>query len=259
MMIKKLLLFVITVVVCTSFSADKPQSLPFSSSEKLVYDASYNMSGLMTSFAQVTMQTAAVKTDKNTLYKFSCSASTYSKWDSYFKIRDLFECYINPKTLQPLMYKRDTDEGGHKRYEKYTFDYKSKQVKTIYRNRRGESVKNIPLKNDTRDLVSTLYYVRSLPIDQAKTGDAKTFKVLFDREEKFVKLTFLGKETINSTLGSKSCYKIAVDITNEALLKGKNDNIMWISADEHKIPLQIKFNIAVGNGYLKLKSATGLK
>lgn len=258
-MIKKFLFLVVVTLICASFTADKPQGLPFSSSEKLVYDASYNMSGLMTSFAEVTMQTSAVKTDKSTLYKFTCSASTYSKWDSYFKIRDLFECYINPRTLKPLMYKRDTDEGGHKRYEKYTFDHKNKQVKTIYRNRRGESVKTIPLKNDARDLVSTLYYVRSLPIGQAKTGDSKTFKVLFDREEKYVKLSFLGKETINSTLGSKACYKIAVDITNEKLLKGKNENILWITADDNKVPLQIKFNIAVGNGLLKLKSASGLK
>ncbi|NQY06497.1 MAG: DUF3108 domain-containing protein, partial [Flavobacteriaceae bacterium] len=164
---KRHIFLLILIGVCSSFTADTSyQGLPFSKNEKLVYSASYNMSGLMTSFAEVTMQTSQVKTEKSTLYKFKCTAKTYSKWDSFFKIRDLFEAYVNPKNMKPLLFKRDTDEGGHKRYEKYTFNHKKKTVKTIYRNRRGENTKTIPFKADTRDLVSTLYYVRSLPIGQ---------------------------------------------------------------------------------------------
>lgn len=235
------------------------QNLPFSGNEKLTYDVSYNMGGgLMTSFGQVTMQTSKVKTKKSTLYHLKCTASTYSKFDSYFKIRDLYESYINPKNLKPLLYKRDTDEGGHKRYEKYTFNHKAKTVKTLYRKRDRETTKDIGLGGETRDLVSTLYYIRSLPVGQAKTGDSKTFKILFDRKEKFVRLTFLGKETLSTALGKKECFKIAVDVTNEKILKGTNKNIMWLSADEHKLPIQIKFNIAVGAGTLKIKTASGL-
>jgi hypothetical protein len=254
--VKKL---IVVLVLALNYSVSGiAQQLPFSKNEKLVYNASYNMSGLMTSFAEVTMQTSEVKTEKSSLYKLKCTAKTYSKWDSFFKIRDLFESYINPRNMSPLLYKRDTDEGGHKRYEKYTFNHKKQRVKTIYRNRRGENTKTLTLNSGTKDLVSTLYYVRSLPVAQAKNGDAKTFKILFDREEKFVKLTFLGKETIDSKLGKKACYKIAVNVTNEKLLKGTNQNIIWLTADKHKIPLQIKFSIAVGTGYLKIKTAAGL-
>ena len=62
------------------------QSLP---TEKLVFVGSYNMSGLMTQFAQITIQSQPVKTSKKTYLHYSLTATTYSKWDSFFKIRRL--------------------------------------------------------------------------------------------------------------------------------------------------------------------------
>jgi hypothetical protein len=46
------------------------------SGEKLVFAASYDMSGLMTQLAQVTMETETMKTSKNTFLHLSCQAST---------------------------------------------------------------------------------------------------------------------------------------------------------------------------------------
>ena len=69
--------------------------------EKLTYTASYNMSGILTDLAEVTMETSAVKTSKTTLLRLKCKATTYSKGDSGLKIRDLYERDVNPKTLTP--------------------------------------------------------------------------------------------------------------------------------------------------------------
>ncbi len=54
------------------------------SGEKLIYSGSYNMSGLMTQLAQVTMEAETVSTAKNSYLHLSCQAATYSKWDSFF-------------------------------------------------------------------------------------------------------------------------------------------------------------------------------
>ena len=91
------------------------------SGEKLVYAGSYNMSGLMTQLAQVTMSTETVSTSKNAYLHLSCELSTYSKWDSFFKIRDIYESYVNPANLKPSLYKRSIDEGGYTKKEKYAF------------------------------------------------------------------------------------------------------------------------------------------
>nr|WP_231928800.1 DUF3108 domain-containing protein [Formosa sp. Hel1_31_208] len=113
--------------------------------------------------------------------------------------------------------------------------------------------------NSTRDLVTTLYHIRNLDIHKAAIGESQNFTVLFDNEETVVKITYLSKETINTALGRKECYKLAITLNNSNVLKGNNDNLIWLTADQNKVPVYAKFKIPVGNGELKIKSASGLK
>lgn len=236
----------------------------FQAGEKLVFTAAYNMSGLMTDLAQVTMETSEVKTSKNTLLRLKCTASTYSKWDSFFKIRDLYESYVNPYTLTPYLYKRDIKEGTYFKFVKYTFDHRAKNVATLITKKAKvggtyDQKKNIPLNPGTKDIVTTIYSIRNLDIHKAAIGDSDTFTILFDREETQIQVTLLAKETINTKIGKKECYKLAIAIKNSDVLKGNNNNLLWLTADENKIPVYAKFKIAVGSGELRIQSATGLK
>jgi hypothetical protein len=52
---------------------------------------------------------------------------------------------------------------------------------------------------------------------------------------------------------------LAIAINNSDVLKGNNDNLLWLTADQNKIPVYAKFKVPVGNGELKIESATGLK
>jgi hypothetical protein len=61
----KKILFIITSIAALSLNAQSNSAVK--SGEKFIYSASYNMSGLMTQLAQVTMQTETVKTSKKTL------------------------------------------------------------------------------------------------------------------------------------------------------------------------------------------------
>ena len=46
-------------------------------------------------------------------------AATYSKWDNFFKINDLYESYVHPSSLKPYLYKRDISEGGYYKFMQY--------------------------------------------------------------------------------------------------------------------------------------------
>tara|TARA_R110002096_G_scaffold299710_5_gene494417 strand:- start:353 stop:1132 length:780 start_codon:yes stop_codon:yes gene_type:complete len=240
------------------------QNKTIAAGEKLVYTASYNMSGLLTDIAQVKMETSKIKTSKSTLLRLKCTAVTYKKWDNFFKIRDLYESYVNPKTLTPYLYKRDISEGGYYKFMQYKYNHKSKLVKSLKRKKNKEGKtwdenKNIKIGASTKDLVSTLYSIRNMDIHKASPGDQQNFTVLFDNKEIIITVKYLKKETISTKLGSKECYKLALSIKGSDILKGNNDNLLWLTADDNKIPVYAKFKIPVGNGELKIVSATGLK
>ena len=237
----------------------KSQNNAIAAGEKLVYTASYNMSGILNDIAQVNMETSEVKTSSATLLRLKCTAATYSKWDNFFKIRDLYESYVNPNNLTPYLYTRDINEGTYYKYMKYTFSHKTKTVKTLQKKKNNQEEKTVSIGSNTKDIVSTIYSIRLIDYKNLTVGSKKTFTILFDREEVKAQITYLGKETINTAIGKKECYKIAIGSSEPNVLQGKDSNLIWLTADANKIMVYGKFKIPVGNGELKIKSATGLK
>jgi hypothetical protein len=235
------------------------QNTSIGTNEKLTFSASYNMSGLLTEVAQVIMETSEVQTANTTLLKLKCSAATYSSFDNFFKIRDLYESYVNPRTLTPYLYKRDINEGNYYKFEQYKFNRKINSVSSTMKKKKTEENTTVKIGANTRDIVSTIYHIRNLDIDKANPGDSQNFTFLFDNKELIISVTYLKKETINTTLGKKECYKLGVSLKNDDVLKGTNENLLWLTADDNQLPVYAKFKIAVGTGELKIKFATGLK
>lgn len=254
-------LFLIVVLMFSSLLFAQNNTIAIG--EKLTFTASYNMSGLMTDIAQVTMETGQVKTSKATLLHLKCTAATYSKWDGFFKIRDLYESYVSPTSLIPYLYKRDINEGNYYKFMQYTFSHKTNSVKSLMRkkNSKGkiyDKTADVKINAGTKDIVSTIYHIRNLDIHKATPGDVQSFKVIFDNAEMVINVTYVSKETIQTAIGKKECYKLALSLKNKNVLKGgSNDNLLYLTADANKMPVYAKFKIPVGE--LKIKSATGLK
>src|SRR2546428_353843 len=80
--------------------------------------------------------------EKKKYLHLTCQASTASKWDSFFKIRDLYESYVDPITLKPSIYKRNISEGTYTKTEKYIF----KPNKTVFST---SQKKNLPQTQKT--------------------------------------------------------------------------------------------------------------
>jgi hypothetical protein len=248
--------FIFTIILVFSFIISFSQIKP---NERLVYAASYNMSGLMTQLAQVTMETETMTTSKNTFLHLSCQAATFSKWDSFFKIRDLYESYVNPTTLKPSLYKRSINEGGYTKTEKYIFKSDGRTIlSTSKKKNKPETKKTFTVGNSTQDIVSIIYKLRTIDFQNYKNGQTKSFIIVFDEKEIPVLVKFMGNETVSAgNLGTKNCYKISISAKTDAL-KGKDKNLIWLTADTKKIPALIKFSIPVGTGQLTLSNATGI-
>lgn len=252
-MIRKQLLAVLLVGCFTLVNA---QNTTIKDGEKLTYTASYNMSGLMTTLAEVVMEVSNVP-NKN-LFDLNLTASTYTKWDSYFKIRDQYQSYVGTSTLKPALYYRRIFEGSYTKSEKYVFDYRKKVAQTTTKRMDDpEEKSDVPISLQTSDALSTLYQLRNMDISKAQPGKKVTFYVLFDRTEYAVVLKYMGKETLDTALGKKECYKLSINAQTDAL-KGTDKNLIYLTADSKKIPVLIQFSIPVGTGQIKLKSATGI-
>lgn len=249
---RKFFLILTAALTLSGFAQNKAVK----SGEKFVYAASYNMSGLMTQLAQVTMETETVKTSKKTLLHLSCEATTYSKWDSFFKIRDIYESYVDPSSLKPSLYKRDILEGKYTKKEKYIFKNGTIES-TMSKKNMAPTTKTFGVSPAASDAVSTIYQLRNIDFSKFKPGQTTNFTVVFDEKQMTASAKYMGRETVSAgNLGKKECYKISIAAKTKAL-KGTDKNIIWLTADAAKVPAMIRFSIPVGTGQLLLTNASG--
>lgn len=237
----------------------------FQANEKLTYIASYYMSGLWSDIAELNMEVSEVKTKTKTYYRLTAKASTYSSWDSYFKIRDLYESYVDPENTQPSLFKRLIDEGGYQKDVKFVYKRNQGLVSSTIKRGKGKPVsKSTKISKNANDLISILYNSRNIDFSSFRPGQTKKFNVLFDSgnsvKEETITVKFLGTENIKlDKHGKKECYKLSIAMKDEQVLKGKDTNILYLTADKNRVPVLIKAQIPVGSIQIRLSDMSGLK
>jgi len=246
------LLFLLLSSINVCFSQGKP-------GEKFVYSASYNMSGLMTQLAQVSMQTDLVKTSKKNFLHLSWEAATFSKWDSFFKIRDLYETYLDQSTLKPGLFKRSTFEGGYSITQKYIYNPDGKSISSTSKiQNRAETKRNFAIGGSSLDIIAMVFKLRTIDFSKFKPGQSIALSLIFDEKEYPISIKFMGKETISAgNLGKKDCNVLSIGAKTDKL-KGKDKNLIWLTSDIHRIPVMVRFSIPVGTGQMALSNASGI-
>ena len=247
---------ILLAALLTLFLPGRAQIRP---NETLIYNGSYELSGMMTSLAQITMKTEPVKTSSKSYLRLSAQVATYTKWDSFFKIRDLYESYVHPYSLKPTLFKRNVYEGGYTKVEKYTFNTAGTQVATVTQRRnRPQETGNVTISANTLDAVTLVYKLRTVDLSKVAKGQSLRFSMIFDRKEHFVWVKMMGKETVSAgNLGKIECYKLSISAKTDKL-RGVDKNLVWLSADAKRIPCMMKFSIPVGVGQVTLSKATGI-
>jgi hypothetical protein len=251
-------LFFAAFLYSTSINAQTIPNTAFQSGEVLRFKGSFYMSSLWADLAELKIEVSDHTAEGKSLYSIKATASSYANYDSYFKIRDLYQSWVDKKDLKPYIFKRNVDEGGYAFNMKYIFKRSAKQCKYEYERNGAKKNSVIAIKDDTHDLVSILYYVRTLDYDKMTTGKTMTISLVVDDKLNYVTITYRGKENVKTDVfGSKQCHKLGVAINNQSLKNNAANNI-WLTADKNRVPVQIKAEIPVGSVQVRLVEAKGL-
>jgi len=237
------------------------QIAPFKEGEQLKYAGSYYMSKLWTNLAEIKLEVLPVDKAPKPCYRLKGSASSYAAWDSYFKIRDVYQSWIEVATLKPIIFKRDVIEGTFVKDEKYIFKHKQNIAHQILIGKsKFKNERDLTIVPNTYDMISALYYVRTLAFDKMQIGKVTNISVLIDNKLEQIIVKYQGTEQIKTdNLGTFKCYKLAVNIGNTKIIKYKETNNIWITADNNRVPLLIKAEIPVGFIQIKITEMKGLK
>lgn len=253
--------FLISFILLGSITVNAQRNMMFQAGEKLTFVGSYYMSSLWTDLVQVTMKVNKVDNSKTDLLHLQGVARTYSQWDSYFKIRDSYQSWVSAETVKPIIFKRNMDEGGYTKDLKYVFKRRSGYAVSTEVKKNGNKVtNNVKITPKTFDMVSLVYYLRTLPYERIGKNRKIPVTVIIDNKLEIVYAKFKGIENIKvGKYGTKKCYKIGVSIKNQKIVKNKETNNVWITADNNRVPVLIKAVIPVGSIQIRLSEMSGLR
>lgn len=178
------------------------------------------------------------------------------KW--FFKVKDKYESYFDKETGVPYKFIRKIDEGGHTKDLEIIFNQDTKEA--VIENKKKKTTKTVATEKDVQDMVSAFYFLRNnYETESIKEGDVVSLNMFFDEENFVFKLKYLGRETIDTEFGKVKTLKFRPYVMAGRVFKEQESLTLWVSADENKIPLKIKADLAVGSLRADLEAFKGLK
>lgn len=241
--------FVLLFNINTIFSQPSPEKFSaFKGGEFLQYLVYYGF--IHGGYAMLKLSEFEMNNKKH----FHAVASGYSTGvaDKLFKVRDVYETFVETETGLPIKAIRNISEGNYKYYDEVIFNRKENVVVS---KRKGK----IKISENTMDILSAFYYARNNSFKNLKQGDVITLETYFEDGLFPLQIRYKGVETIKTGIGKINCLKFSPVVEPGRIFDTPDDVTIWISNDNNFIPVRIQFNLLVGSVKADLVKYENLK
>ena len=234
----------------------------FYAGEKLSYKALYTWGFIWIHAANVELSVTSQKIGSIPAYMLMAKASSLKAFDWFFKVRDSFQSLVTSEKLTPVWFDQNTSEGGFEVRQTYSFDpFGSRIFHHASITHRPTIQDTVPIPSCTFDILSTIYYCRTIPFNQYKANDKLIVNTLIDGKLYPIHIRFLGKEIIPGLHSREkySCYKIEVTAVESTNFKEGEKVYVWFTDDDNHLPILVEAKVVVGSVKGYLDSYEGLK
>jgi hypothetical protein len=231
----------------------------FNPGEELTYVISYNWFIVWTEVGEVKMTIENSDYNGTPSYKLLGVGNTYSSWDWFFKVRDKYQCQIDQKTMKPLFFRRDIQEGTYNHYETYDFDFKHNTTISIHKvNQNPVRTDTIKIKDCVFDVLSAFLYARDIDFNKYKPGDFIPISVILDQEIYNIYFKYIGIEKLKvKYAGEFECIKFSLLLIEGELFKEGDNMTVWITNDKNHLPVYAESPIIIGSIKARISNIKG--
>jgi len=246
----KKVFFLFFFISLYTFSQNNIQA--FKTGEFLKYKIHYGLLGA--GFMSLKTESSVLNDEK--LFHINGKGWTTGVVDFIFPVEDNYQTYFFKKTVQPYLFIRKINEGGYIKNKEIYFDFQKHQAKVI--DYKHNTKKYFFIQNDVQDMLSSLFYLRSLDLSNLKTNDIITLNMFYDEQMNKIKLRYSGKEIIQTKFGKVKTLIFKPMVQSGRIFKDEETVTIWITDDKNKIPIKIKAAILVGSVKAELIEYKGL-
>ena len=156
---------------------------------------------------------------------------------------------------------RNTYENGYRALNHYTYDWEEGFIRAqVAINGEAENHYDIPVQGLSNDIVSLIYYLRSVDWKEIKAGKDVVVPFAIDDTVFQVKVTYVGPERIRvRKVGGCDALRFSCTVVAGALFAGDQELQVWFSDDDNHLPLAVMAPLKLGTMWAWLRSWDGLK
>jgi len=158
---------------------------------------------------------------------------------------------MDVSTLLPERFVDHTQEGNYVCNNEITFDRENRKAVS--------NGKEIPIPLDIHDLLSSVYFLRTLNLNDFGSDSTYYFSFYLDDSVYSSRVIFLGRETLETRWGPVPCLKIKPLMATGEVFARNYPVIMWVSDDKNHLPIKAESEIIVGSVVMELVDYRNLK
>jgi len=249
----KLLVTILILFLCLTGSGQSVLTIfnekPFKSGEKLTYSVKFGP--VVGGNASLVIR--KVRHNETIVYHAVAEGKTVGIAEKLYSVKDVFESYFEMKTLLPHRAIRSVKEGRYRKHDEAIFDHNSR---TVYCTRIDTTFQVPP---GIYDMVSVLYYVRSLDLTNLNPGDVLNTITFFDEELLPFDIRYKGKEDIKTKFGYIRCLRFDPVVVTGRMFESEDDMSIWFSDDKNHLPVKVRFDLRVGSLRIELNEFLNVK
>jgi hypothetical protein len=248
------IVYILSLLISTftsygQFNQELVKEKPYKNGEKLVYSIKFGP--IVGGIASISIK--QVNYSNMIVYHSIAQGKTIGIAEKLYSVKDVFESYFDVSTGLPFKLVRDVKEGNYKKREEAFFDRRSN---TVYSKRKDTTIQVPP---DIMDMVSLIYFIRSVNYLTIKEGDVIKTITYFDDEIFPFEIRYKGREKVKTKFGSILCHRFDPVVEPGRMFESEDDMQIWMSDDKNVIPVKIRFDLVVGSLRMDLDEFANLK
>lgn len=194
-------------------------------------------------------------------YQATVTGRTLGSFDFFLRIRDTWRSYIDTSTIRPQRFFRNIEENHYRKRETVDFDHvrDMASVESYKKDKNDVKRNSFKVPDNVQDIVSGVYFLRTINFDQRRLGEVIRVQGFFDNEVFSMDVIYKGRETVETKAGIIRAIRLVPKMPSNKLFRGENAISVYLSDDRNKIPVLIQAEMFVGSVKVNMYKYQGLK
>lgn len=187
-------------------------------------------------------------------YSSMLTANSEPWADNFYRVRDTLIGRMELENYKPLYYEKKAHESNEFKHDIVEYDYSTDGItaadciRKVFKKGKivRDETRRLESDNKTVDMLTSFYYMRSLPFQNWKAGYIDTADIFSGKQKERLSIVYHGIQNLEIDGKKYHTYYITFKFTSKNGAKTSDDMSAWITADSLRLPVKMEGKLPVG-------------